>query len=65
MGAIGILTEWLVGITGVLFTGRSLWQMFRPTDNLKVTNKSTGKSVIINTKADAKEGRKLVELMAK
>lgn len=63
MGAIGILAEWLVGIAGVYVVSNSLRRIFRHTDEFKVTNKNTGKSVIINTKADAKEGRKLVELV--
>lgn len=63
MGAFGLLAEWLVGIAGVLVTSTSLWRMFRHNDKLTVTNKNTGKSVTINTKAGVNEGRKLVELM--
>lgn len=63
MGAIGVLAEWLVGMVGVSTTGLALWQMFR-SHKVKVTNKDTGRSVIINTKAGVKEGRKLVDLMA-
>ena len=41
----------------------SLWQLFRTPDTFTVTRKDTGKSVVINTRADWREGAKLAALL--
>ena len=57
------LVEFFVALIGGTLTGVSLWKMFRAPDTITVTRKDTGKSVVINPRADWKEGSKLSELL--
>jgi hypothetical protein len=57
-----VLTYGVAVVSGVV-TSVALWRMFRPKNTIKVTRKDTGKSVVLNKRADWQEGNKLLELM--
>ena len=51
-----------LSLSGVV-TALSVWRMFRTPDRLTVTRKDNGKTVVLDTRADWREGSKLGALL--